>query len=123
MEEASESEKLLLLRQELEPYLELFEKAYVKVVDSGYSRYPIIVVHQDHINIGIPLLLKKTSGGSWNVHISKMEEFVTKRLIRQERLEEFQSLYERKKDHYCLFVLSDFGAKFVFLPRIPDATS
>lgn len=118
IEEPSESEKYILLRQELNNYLEIFEQAYSKVIVSGITSNPILILHKDDIAMGVPIVSREMNGGNWNVHISWMEEFVAKQLIRAERVEEFQALYERKKEQYCLFVLSDLGAKFVFIPRI-----
>lgn len=119
MEEIKDSEKYVLLKEELKIYTELFEKAYEKVLASAVTKFPIIVVHQEAIDIGIPVVNKAVNGGHWNIHISWMEEFISKKLIRPEKVDDFQALCNDRKDHYCLFVLSDMGAKFIFLPRVP----
>ena len=119
-EELSESERLLALQQELQHYLEIFERAYSMVIDKKASKYPILALHMEAIKLGIPIIQKSVNGGNWNINISSMEEFIAKQLIRPERVEEFQALYERKKGNYCLFVLSDLGAQFVFIPRITN---
>lgn len=119
-EEQSESEKYILLKNELEAYLVVFEEAYTKVQMADITEFPILVLHQQTIDMGIPIIQIEENGGNWNVHISWMEEFITKKLIRPERVEEFQALYNRKKEQYCLFVLSNLGANFIFIPRIKN---
>lgn len=120
-EEIKDSEKYVLLKQELEVYTEIFEKAYEKVLSSSLTKYPIIVVHKEAIDIGIPIVNKAINGGNWNINISWMEEFIAKKLIRPERVDDFQALCDDRANQYCLFVLSNIGAKFIFLPRIPIA--
>jgi len=117
-EEPSESEKYILLQQELETYLEVFEQAYEKVQHAGITKFPILILHQQGIELGVPIISIQENGGRWNINISWMEEFITKKLIRPERVEEFQALYNTKKDQYCLFLISNLGAKFLFIPRI-----
>lgn len=112
------SEKFVLLHKELEPYRQILEKAYVRILEQGATKFPIFVLHQEEMSVGIPIVLRETNGGLWNIYASSLEEFATKQLIRPERLEEFQGLYTRKGNELCLFVLSELGASFVFLPRL-----
>jgi len=119
--ESNESEKLLLLNKELEQYIPLFERVLIKVRDTPTSNYPIFVLHQEQISIGVALINKESQGGKWNIRLSFLEEFAAQGLIRPERVEDFQALYVRKENHYCLFVLSELGAQFIFLPRVIEA--
>jgi hypothetical protein len=119
--DSSESEMLLLLNKELAPYAPLFEKALIKIKDSQALKYPIFVLHQAAIGLGIELVNKEVQGGKWNIRLSFLEEFAAQGLIKPERVEDFQALYINKQKFYCLFVLSELGAQFIFLPRLFEA--
>ncbi len=100
------------LEKELAPYKSIIEQAVDSVVDQGVSEYPITVVHQQEVEIGLPLFEHK-----WAVHISSLEEFVSKQLIQPEKIDSFRTIYKNPRKFICLFVLSELGANFIFLPR------
>jgi len=54
----SELEKFLQLEEQLKPYIKMMTQAADTVVVQEVSKYPIFVVHQQEVNIGIPLLDK-----------------------------------------------------------------
>jgi hypothetical protein len=116
--QSDQTEKLVILQQELSTYNQVFEKTILKIEEHGMPKNPIFVLHQEHIPLGIPIIEKDIKGGKWNIMLSTMEEFIKKGLVRIDRIDEFQSLYQGKTRHYCLFVLSELGAQFIFLPRI-----
>ncbi len=116
--EMSDSEKYFLLKEQLQSYLGVLNKALDKINDAGATTYPIFVIHQEAISLGVPIIQRSINGGRWNIHFSSLEEFVAKRLIRPERIEEFQALYAKHDGEFCLFVLSELGASFVFMPKV-----
>ncbi|MCB0619320.1 MAG: hypothetical protein KDC43_08560 [Saprospiraceae bacterium] len=109
--------KFKLLEAELAPYRKVLGQAADAVIDQEVSEYPILVVHQQSVDIGLPLVDREAVRGKWSVNVSTLEEFVTKQLIAPDRIEPFTTVYKDPADHLCLFVLSELGATFVFLPR------
>ncbi|MEZ4906358.1 MAG: hypothetical protein R2771_01640 [Saprospiraceae bacterium] len=112
------TEKILLLKDELRPYTDLAYNASKTIIDNDISIYPIIIAHQDQINVGIPLLNKDDGLGEWSLNASTLEEFYTKNLIEESKLEDFKKLYKLHQDEICYFVLSEIGAQFLFIPII-----
>jgi len=108
--------RLNKLKKELESVDRLMEKASDEIFNQDISKYPIFVVSPQEINIGIQLAKATQLKGKWNLYISTLEEFSTKKLIRQERINEFRKIYKDPADYYCLFVIEDLGSKFVFIP-------
>ncbi|MBX2815673.1 MAG: hypothetical protein KTR24_06740 [Saprospiraceae bacterium] len=106
----------LKLEQELKPYIGVMSKAADAIMEKEISKYPILVVHQQEVELGVPVL-KKEAASTWLINASTLEEFVMKNLIQSEKLEDFQSVYKDPKEQICLFVLSELGAQFVFLKR------
>ncbi len=109
--------RIKLLERELKPYMEVFQKATDTILDQEVSDYPIMVVHQEEVVVGLPVVDRKKVDGNWSVNASTLEEFMMKKLITEEKFESFKSLYENHPEHVCLFLLSEFGANFVFLKR------
>lgn len=112
-----DEQKLELLKQEIKPYLPMLKKARATIMDQHVSDYPIFVFHQQHVEIGIPLVRRNEVKRNWSVNASTLEEFVTKQLIASENLEHVKRSFRDPAETYCLFVLSELGAQFIFMPE------
>lgn len=106
------------LEKELSPYKKAMAQACDTILDQEVSKYPIMIAHQQQLELGIPIVTTETfPTGTWNIHASSLEEFVTKQIISQEKVQNFRATYKDVKSHICVFSLSELGAKFVFLTR------
>ena len=112
----SESEQFMALEYQLQPYKKVLAQAADVILDQQVSRYPIFVVHQQEIAIGIELIAAGKAM-SWAVNASTLEEFVTKNIIFMEKSQEFIASYKNPEAYLCLFVLSELGAQFIYIPR------
>ncbi len=110
--------KFKVLEGELRPYIPTLGKAADTILDQEVSEYPIFVAHQHQVEIGIPLIDKVESKGNWSVNASTLEEFVSKQVIQPDKVDPFKSVYKDPEEFVCLFVLSELGATFIFLPRV-----
>ena len=108
--------RLNKIKKELLQVNRLMEKASDEIFNQDISKYPIFVISHSEISIGIQLANSEQIKGKWNLYISTLEEFSTKKLIRQERINEFRKIYKDPADYFCLFVIEDLGSKFVFIP-------
>lgn len=117
--ETTSEEKALLAKIELElqPLKTPLGQAADTIVNENVSNYPVFVVHQQRVDIGLALIDKDRNGTKWSVNASTLEEFVTKNLIQPNKVDNFKDVFKPVKDQLCLFVLSELGATFVFLPR------
>ena len=105
------------LEKELKGYKSLLAQAADVIMDQDVSKFPIFVIHQNIVDIGINIVDKEVAKGNWSVNASTLEEFITKQIIAEEKVEDFQSLYRSHHDDLCLFALSELGANFIFLPK------
>lgn len=117
MSEQTDTERLALLEAELLPYNTVLGKASDAITNEGVSNYPIFVVHQHQVDIGIPIIEKEKTSGNWSINASSLEEFVTKNIISTAKLEPFKDVFKPPSQEICLFVLSEIGATFIFLKR------
>ncbi len=111
--------KIAKLEAELKPYLTTMGSAADTILDQDVSSYPLFVVHQHTVDIGIPLISRsdEEDGPAWSINASTLEELATKKIIEMARVERFQEVYKDPREHLCLFVLSDLGANFMFIAR------
>ena len=107
---------LKVLEEELKAYKPLLGSVADTIMEQDVSSYPIFVIHQDAIEVGIALSTDNIEG-SWSVNASSLEEFVTKQLILVDKVDDFKSVYKDPTAFLCLFVVDKSGATFVFIPR------
>lgn len=105
------------LEKSLQRYKKMLGQASDMVLEKDVSSYPIFVVSNQPIEMGIPLVKKEVLAGKRSVNISSLEEFVAKQLILMEKVNDFKKIYKKPEEYLCLFVIEDIGATFVFLPR------
>ncbi len=111
------SERMLLLEKELQPYKKMMGEASDIIRDKEVSEYPILIVHQQEVELGIELFNSEKQGGKWSINASTLEEFSGKQLIANDKVEEFRRTYKDPELFLCLFVLSDLGSQFIFTTR------
>jgi len=117
-EEIKESEKIIIIQNEMKPFSELLAGASDSVLSSGISKYPIFIVHKQDIDLGVQVVNRQKHSTNWSINISTLEEFFKRKLIVESKIDDFRKTYKNPKEHHCLFVLSDIGAQFMFMPRI-----
>lgn len=113
----SQKEFLESFEKELLAYKKVLAQAAEIIVEQEVSNFPILVVHQEEIAIGIPIVEREKVKGNWSVNASTMEEFITRQIISEEKTESFQSLYQQHPRHLCVFFVIPSGANFIFLPK------
>ena len=114
----SNEEKFIAIKQAIQPYKRRLAQAADTIIDENVSSYPIFVVHQLSLEVGIKLVSRNGETDKWNIHASTLEEFVAKQLIASDKVDDFKKVYKNPQQMLCLFVLSDAGATYVFLPRL-----
>ena len=110
-------EKYLQLEEDLRRYRKALIGALEIMLDQEISNYPIFIVHQQELEMGVKVIEASENTGIWSVHASSLEEFVVKQIIDENKIEEFKKIYKEHSDNLCLFVLSEIGAKFIFYPK------
>ncbi|MFM8448761.1 MAG: hypothetical protein ACKOAY_01525 [Haliscomenobacter sp.] len=114
----SVSEDFSRLENELRPFLPILGQAADTVIDENVSSYPIFVASQLEIELGILLIPRMENRSKWFIHASTLEEMSAKKVIQEDKVNSFRQIYKNAREYVCLFVLSDLGAKFIFLPRV-----
>lgn len=109
-------DQFLALQQQLQPYKKILAQAADVILDENVSKYPIFIVHQQELHMGVSLI-EAGDKFKWSVNASTLEEFVTKELIFMDKAQDFIATYKDPEINLCLFVLSELGAQFIFIPK------
>jgi hypothetical protein len=104
------------LEKELLPYRKILAQAADVIINENVSKYPIFIIHQQELDMGLALI-EAGEKLKWSVNASTLEEFVTKKLVFMDRVQEFISAYKDPEQYRCLFVLSELGAQFIYIRR------
>ena len=112
----STAEQFIKLQEELLSYRPLISKASQKMLDEEVTKYPIFIAHQQELELGVTLISRDNDTYKWSIHASTLEEFNVKGLVPDDKIQEFMKVYKNPEDFYCVFVISELGAQFVFLP-------
>lgn len=110
------TKKFIQLEHQLKEFRDILDRASQEMRNQDLTNYPIFVVHQQEVELGVKIVDSETTNSSWDIHASTLEEFTYKNLIRSEKLDEFKKVYKDPDDYFCLFVISELGAQFIFLP-------
>jgi len=113
----TKEDQLKELKVQLGPFKKIMGQASDAIIDQEVSKYPIFIINKTEIAVGIPLVTEPIEPAGWLINASFLEEFTTKQIIAADKIEDFKSVYGDPKKRFCLFVIADFGATFVFLPE------
>lgn len=111
------AEKFIQLENELVVYKKIMGDATQIILDQDVSDFPLFIAHQQTFEMGILIAERGKVKGNWNIHASTLEEMVSKSVIEEHNIDEFKKVYKDPLHHFCVFVLSELGAQFVFLKR------
>lgn len=97
---------------------EIIRETAMEMVQEEYSNFPIFVAHQ--ISGGIPLgeniIDHEELGLSWSIHVSTLQEFLDKGIIKKDREMFFRETYKDPKEYACFFMITPTDGQFAFIP-------
>jgi len=105
------------IEREIRQYVPVLAKAADAVLDQEISNYPIFIVHQGELEVGVNVIDPQKVPSNWTIDLSILEEFAAKQIIKSENIENFRKVYKDPQTNLCLFILSEIGANFIFMPR------
>jgi len=99
---------------------DILKEAAYQVRSRKFSEFPIFPMSKEAQPIGQMLLGKEEKNLDWNYYITYLDEFVQRKLIAEDLMEEFQKAYKDPDEFCCLFVMDNDFTKFVYIPYPED---
>lgn len=100
----------------------LKESSY-QIIKRDFSKYPIFVVTEAELDLGVLLFDKKDFSTVFQYRASYLEEFILREMIGEESRELFIENYKDTEEFCCLFVVDGDFAGFIYLPYPNDETN
>lgn len=109
------------LQNDLRYYADYLQGMAREIIDSGTSKYPVFVAHQENVgpDLGKVVLQHEQLETRWSIHVSIMEEFVKKEIVKMEQFPEFKKSWKDPEQFMCVFVWAGAASSFVYLPYEP----
>lgn len=112
-------------------YLGTITRDFIKVSDTlkeasyqvrtrKFSDFPIFPISKTRQPIGQLLLGNDEMDIDWNYYMTYLDEFVQRKLVDENALEEFRTSYKDPDEFCCLFVLDEDFTSFVYVPYPND---
>ena len=112
-------------------YLGTISKDFVKVSENlkeasyqirkrGFSEYPIFPISGEELKVGQLLYAKSDLDLEWNYYASYIDEFIQRKLIAKDKIDEFEKVYKDPDEFCCLFVVDKEFTNFLFIPYPTD---
>lgn len=86
------------------------------IIAEGYSQYPIFIAHQAEVKLGEVILDREELQTNFTYQASILEDLVTKNIIKPNNVEKFKTAFKDPKKFCCIFLVTEYGAQFVFVP-------
>ena len=99
---------------------ENLKEASYQVRNMGFSDYPIFPISKSDQGIGQLLYAKNEVSTEWNYFITYLDEFIQRKLIEKNKVEEFKKIYKDPDEFCCLFVIDEDFNNIVFVPYPED---
>ena len=113
---SAQQELLKNLEQNLAIYKESIREIALEILQSGISRYPIFIASREPIALGKMIIDKEDLALEWSVYASTLEEFVRRKMVLEEKLDDFRKAWKDPKSFFCIFALLDQTAGFIYAP-------
>ncbi|AFL84600.1 hypothetical protein Belba_2027 [Belliella baltica DSM 15883] len=95
---------------------DILKEASYQVRSRKFSQCPIFPISKEEQPIGQLLLGKEEKKLDWNYYITYVDEFIQRKLIAEDLLEEFEKNYKNPDEFCCLFVMDKEFTSFVYIP-------
>ncbi|GGZ41244.1 hypothetical protein GCM10007049_38260 [Echinicola pacifica] len=112
-------------------YLGTITKDFIKVSDTlkeasyqvrsrKFSQFPVFPVCKTAQPIGQLLIGNTDIKVDWNYYITYLDEFIQRKLVTEDSLEDFKKSYKDPDEYCCLFVVDEDFTSFVYIPYPND---
>jgi hypothetical protein len=105
------------LQKSLEAHLQLMEDTARAIIDQDISNYPIFLVNETTPALGINILAFSFEDKQRIMSATTLEELATKGVVEMEKVNDFKDIYKKNDPSFCLLIVEENEAKFIFLPN------
>ncbi len=114
----------LALQEDLQAYRTKLVAMAATVVNQEVSNYPVFLAYpsdEEPIGLGLSLFVVPSGQGQdWALHLTTLEELVSRQIVRMEKVDDFRTLYKNNQPTLCFLIFLEGAATFGFLASEPS---
>lgn len=110
------TEILKILELDLKAFKSELNEVVKAIVEGGYSKYPVLIAHQDEIAVAQKVLDKEMFNSNFTFSASTLEELVAKKVVLQERKQTLEKEIESRSNECLILLLHKEVMRFIFTP-------
>ncbi len=110
------------LRLDLNLFKDSIKEVSEDVIRGGYSQFPVFVAHQAEVKLGEVIIDREEIGSNFTFQGSTLEELVERKVVLPKHVAKFKAAYKDPEKYCCIFLVTEHGAQFVFVPFEPTDT-
>lgn len=111
---SKEQEILSNLEADIKTLKKELNETVKAIVDGGYSKFPILLAHEENIAIAQKVIDKKDYLTHFSFSASTMEEMVVRKIITEDKQADFERRFKANQDKFCVLLVHPESMKFVF---------
>ncbi|MBL7838488.1 MAG: hypothetical protein JNM67_13290 [Bacteroidetes bacterium] len=104
------------LRLDLNFFKDSIREVSQDIISEGFSEYPVFIAHQADVKIGEVILDREELGSNFTIQATTLEDLVEKKVVLPANVEKFKKAYKDPEKQCCIFLVTEHGAQFVFVP-------
>jgi len=104
------------ITQDFAVVADTLKEASYQIRKRGFSDYPIFPISKADPGIGQLLIDKREVAIDWNINVTYIDEFVQRKIVDEQKTDEFKKVYKDPDEFCCLFVIDGDFMNFVFVP-------
>ena len=90
-----------------------------KIINKGFSNYPIFIMSKKNISIGSLLVdLNEINSNAWKYYATYLENIVENKLMINR--DKFSKNFKSPDKYCCIILVEDKNSKFIFVPYQKD---
>lgn len=109
---------LATLKQDFEVIGSFVRDFSRQVITQEISEYPVYVAFAGESSVGKPFFRKDQHQLNWNYNATLLEDFVEKKIVLRDNVEEFMNTYGDPEERACVLILVEGEAGFLFVPFV-----
>ncbi|MDQ3394278.1 MAG: hypothetical protein M3512_09245 [Bacteroidota bacterium] len=96
------------------------KEASYQIRKRGFSDFPIFPIAKLEIPIGNLLIGRSELNTDWHYRVTYLDEFIQRKLIVEDKVDNFKATYKDPDEFCCLFVVEPEFTKFLYIPYPED---
>ncbi|MCC6818009.1 MAG: hypothetical protein IT245_03850 [Bacteroidia bacterium] len=104
------------LRLDLNFFKDSIKEVSQDIISEGFSQYPIFIAHQAEVTLGEVILDREELDINFTIQATTLEDLVEKKIVLPANVEKFKKAYKDPSTQCCIFLVTEHGAQFVFVP-------